>query len=344
MALYEQGPLPNPLASSCDQHRLIRFTYGAMTGYARMVVEAYAAWERLWADLGRSHYVASGTLVLARAAEDRVEQSIACLQQMDLPVERWTAADLARRLPFLDLGTPRCALYTPTGGVLFAERILRDLAGLLAERGVALHSHTPVTELDPARAAIRTADGRADRGRCAGGRGRPLDAGAAAGARGPRHPVAPGGALSRAAGRAAGGLGGGADAARPDRGGRGRLLRRAAGCRHRAQGRRPRLLAAAAIPTGSGRRAQASWRPVLALAGTRLPELARYRVIEAKTCFYSLAEGERFIVERHAQAWVLAGFSGHGFKFGALLGERVAAAVAGEQSADELAAWAAGRR
>jgi glycine/D-amino acid oxidase-like deaminating enzyme len=44
VALYEQGPLPNPLASSCDQHRLIRFAYGALTGYARMVVEAYAAW------------------------------------------------------------------------------------------------------------------------------------------------------------------------------------------------------------------------------------------------------------------------------------------------------------
>jgi glycine/D-amino acid oxidase-like deaminating enzyme len=35
--LYEQGPIPNPLASSCDEHRLTRFTYGAMTGYARMV-------------------------------------------------------------------------------------------------------------------------------------------------------------------------------------------------------------------------------------------------------------------------------------------------------------------
>ena len=43
VALYEQGPLPKPLASSYDHHRLIRFTYGAMIGYARMVVAAYAA-------------------------------------------------------------------------------------------------------------------------------------------------------------------------------------------------------------------------------------------------------------------------------------------------------------
>jgi sarcosine oxidase len=56
VVLYEQGPIPNPLGSSHDQHRLIRYAYGAMTGYARMVVQAYAAWRRLWDDLGHSHY------------------------------------------------------------------------------------------------------------------------------------------------------------------------------------------------------------------------------------------------------------------------------------------------
>jgi glycine/D-amino acid oxidase-like deaminating enzyme len=49
--LYEQGRIPNPLASSCDEHRLTRFTYGAMTGYARMVHEGAG---RLGTALGRS--------------------------------------------------------------------------------------------------------------------------------------------------------------------------------------------------------------------------------------------------------------------------------------------------
>jgi sarcosine oxidase subunit beta len=82
---------------------------------------------------------------------------------------------------------------------------------------------------------------------------------------------------------------------------------------------------------------------VSALAASRLPDFARYRVLEARTCFYSVTADEAFIVERCAQAWVLAGFSGHGFKFGALIGERVAAALAGDESAAALAAWAAGR-
>jgi glycine/D-amino acid oxidase-like deaminating enzyme len=82
---------------------------------------------------------------------------------------------------------------------------------------------------------------------------------------------------------------------------------------------------------------------ILALAGSRLPDLGRYRVLDVKTCFYSVTEGERFIVEREGNAWILAGFSGHGFKFGALIGERLAAALGDELDADHLAAWAAGQ-
>ena len=343
VALYEQSAeIPNPLASSTDQHRLIRYPYGAMTGYARIVRDAYAAWDRLWSDLGRSHYRATGTLVVAHEPDGWVEASIAGLEQLGLPYERWTPADLARRLPFLHLAAARFALFTPTGGVLFAARILRDLADLLTGRGVALHSHTPIAELDPARAAVRTADGKEDR------------ADALVIAAGPWTPDL----LPALAGRVT-----------PSR--QVALYLEPPAELQAAWAAAPMLLdqieAAAggfyAVPpvagtalkvgdhgfslTGHPDRERApsatELETILALAGTRLPDLARYRVLEAKTCFYSIAEGERFIVERLGNAWILAGFSGHGFKFGALIGERLAAALAGELAADQLAAFAAGR-
>lgn len=55
-------------------------------------------------------------------------------------------------------------MFSSSGGVLFAERILRDLARHLTARGVALHIHEQVVRVDSARAAIVTADGREDRG------------------------------------------------------------------------------------------------------------------------------------------------------------------------------------
>jgi len=342
VTLYEQGALPNPLGSSCDQHRLIRFTYGAMTGYARMVADAYAAWDRLWADLGRSHYRPSGTLVVARAAGGWVEESIACLEALALPVERWTAADVARRLPFLDLGTPRFALFTPTGGVLLAERILEDLVRLLTVRGVTLHARTPVAGIDPAGAGIRTADGREDRADAlviAAGAWAPALLPALAARVTPSRQVAL--YLAPPAGLRA------AWAAAP------MLLDQIEAAEGGFYAVPP--VAGSALKVGDHgfslegdpdreRTPSAAERAtVLALARSRLPDLARYRVLEARTCFYGVTADEAFIVERHENAWILAGFSGHGFKFGALIGERVAAALAGERSADELTAWAAGR-
>ena len=41
--IVDQGLIPNPYASSVDQHRLIRHPYGAERGYTRMINRAYEA-------------------------------------------------------------------------------------------------------------------------------------------------------------------------------------------------------------------------------------------------------------------------------------------------------------
>lgn len=42
-------------------------------------------------------------------------------------------------------------------------------------------------------------------------------------------------------------------------------------------------------------------------------------------------------------AWILTGFSGHGFKFGPLVGEALAEVVAGARPAADFALWISGR-
>jgi sarcosine oxidase len=54
VVVLEQGPFPNPLGSSVDDHRVLRRAYGPERGYQAMAAEAYGAWSRLWADLGRA--------------------------------------------------------------------------------------------------------------------------------------------------------------------------------------------------------------------------------------------------------------------------------------------------
>ena len=80
----------------------------------------------------------------------------------------------------------------------------------------------------------------------------------------------------------------------------------------------------------------------MTVARSRLVGFERYRAVAARTCFYSVAEDERFIVEPVGRALVLAGFSGHGFKFGAVMGEAVARGAERRAPAEALQAWAAG--
>src|SRR5690606_13804949 len=60
LVVCEQGPLPHVGGASYDQHRLIRLPYADQTGYCAMTVDALKAWQRLWDDLGESHYAEVG--------------------------------------------------------------------------------------------------------------------------------------------------------------------------------------------------------------------------------------------------------------------------------------------
>jgi glycine/D-amino acid oxidase-like deaminating enzyme len=82
---------------------------------------------------------------------------------------------------------------------------------------------------------------------------------------------------------------------------------------------------------------------ILAFVRPRLRDAGDYRVLGARACYYDVSEGERFLVEPLGpRAWVMSGFSGHGFKFGPLLGLALARALAAPDLAAALPAWAAG--
>jgi glycine/D-amino acid oxidase-like deaminating enzyme len=341
VALYEQGPLPNPLGSSVDDHRIIRFAYGAMTGYARMVEAAYGAWERVFADLGERLYREVGILVVARDEGGWVGRSLAEIAALGQDAERLEPDGIRRLLPFLDLEGVRLALHARRSGVLLASRIVDGLARHLAAQGVAVHAETRVVEIVPAGAAVRLADGRHDSGDAlvvAAGPWAPRLLPGLAGRVTPSRQVVvylqpPAAHLE--AWRTGPVLGdqieaasGGFYAVPPVDGFPLKIGDHSFSLRGDPD--REREATAGDI------------KAVLALARARIEGFDDYRVVGARTCFYDVAPEERFIVLPLERAWVLAGFSGHGFKFGPVIGEAVAAAIEGRREARELTAWAAG--
>jgi glycine/D-amino acid oxidase-like deaminating enzyme len=338
--VFEQYAIPNPLGSSVDQHRLIRYPYGAEAGYTRMIDAAYAAWERLWADLGERLYAETGTVGIDGAGADWAKRSAATMRAAGVAFEALGAAELVRRFPHLRPDGIETALYQPRGGILFAGRIVERLAHHLGTHGVALHARTKVTGLDPDRARL-TLPGGAAHGFdklvvAAGPWATQLVPSLAARVTPSRQIVVycdpP--AAEAAAWRTAPML---IEMRRdyafycvPPRAGLGLKF---GDHRFTLHG----------DPDRDREATRAEAEELLAACRGRLRDGEHYRIVEAKTCFYDVEPNERFILEPlGAGAIVLSGFSGHGFKFGALMGELAAAAALGEKNAERLRDYAAG--
>ncbi len=337
--VVEQDPVPNPRGSSVDDHRLIRHAYGVQAGYMRMIAPAYAAWDLLFREAGEVLHVPTGVLALSEAPHGWLADSRRLLRADGHAVEDLDATAVAAQYPFLDPTGITGAFRMREGGVLLARRIIARLAALLAGRGVEI-LRACVREVDPARASLVLEDGRL------------LGADALVVAAGPWGPrLMP--ALSARV--------------RPTR----QILVRLAPPPDLAKTwtRAPMLLdlaeeggfyavppvagtplkigdhrfAPVADPDGPREATAEEAETILAFARRRIRNLDRYRLLSASACWYDVEAAERFILEKAGPAcFLMSGFSGHGFKFGPLLGLAMARAMARPDLAEALPGWAAG--
>jgi sarcosine oxidase len=307
-----------------------------------MALEAFAAWERLWADLGARHLVETGQLVLGPPDEPWIRDSLASLDRLGLAHEPLDRPTLARRFPHVRIPAEHAAWFVPKAGALLADRICTDLARWLRDRGVALHEHAAVAELLPDRPAVRLSDGRIVEGDAlliaAGVWTTRLLPGLAHRLQPSRQTVVyvrPPGEL---------------EAAWRD----GPVLTHKDSRRGLLFYALPAVAGVAAklgdhkFSKGGDPDADRTPRPaeveaILSLARHTLAEAERYAVLEPRTCFYTVTEDERFLAEPLGRALVVSACSGHGFKFGALLGERTAAALTGRIAFEAYRSWLEGR-
>ncbi len=342
VTIIDQGPIPNPLGSSHDEHRVIRHAYGAMHGYARLMPEAFAAWRLLWSDLGHDHLEAMPATYCLRLDSDWYDDVSASLRALGIGFRDIPLDEIATTLPMLRRDGLRRVVETQGAGLLFAQRIVADLARFLASRGVTLVPGTAIDAIDAERGIAR-----------AGGR---LWSGdnlvVAAGAWLPRLlgtlPEAPRPSLQTvvyleppaelaASWQTAPLL-------------LNRLATRSGGVYVLPPRRGTRLKIGDYAHTFEGDpAAPRQARPdhverVLEAGRLALADFARYRVIEAKACFYTVTRDERFVLRPLGErGWLLSACSGHGFKLAALMGTGIADAIEGTRAPAEIAHWAAGR-
>ena len=338
VTLLEQGPLPNPQGASYDRHRLIRYQYGTARGYTRMVGEAFAAWNRVWTDLGVSHFRRTGALGVSLEAGDYTDQSWRTFRDLGIAHERLEGAEVERLCPQLTLPEAAWGLLNPDGGVLFADRILDGLLALSRSRGAALRENCRVTGLDADRACVRLQDGREVAGDAlvvAAGAWLPalLDDHAAL----PTYRQAVCYVEPPAADRASWqtgpcltDLGPGDNYALPPVQGAG--LKFGSG-RHRRSG----------VPADGFAADREEGRAIIAAFAPYLRRASAYQALRMAVGYYVKDSSERFRIAQRGKCLVITNCDGQMFKFGPLIGEQVVAAIDGSIGAGAIAAWAAGQ-
>lgn len=326
VTLLEQGAtIPNPLAASGDHHRIIRRAYRASSGYGELIGEAYEAWSEMWEDIGANHLDPRGFLCISREPGDEAEEYREGMEAGGWPVEVFDPAEAVRRYPFLEPDTFRYAYFSPDGGALHCRKIAAGVADWLRAHGANVYTDSKVVDVD------------ADSGRLELETGETLQA--------DRIVVTAGAWVLKLF---------------PELSGELKTYRTAL-----AYAEPPADLKAAwetapiildiggpvdgymvPISGGAGMKfganvhkvptSDADWNrePVEgegeAIRNLFNPPIARieeYRVTEVVTCAYTFTEDERFFAHEKGRALIVSACSGHGYKFGASVGRRVAAAI-----------------
>jgi sarcosine oxidase len=336
VVLIEQGLIPNLLAASGDHHRIIRRAYGPDSGYGAAITEAFEAWDEVWQDLGENHFEPRGFMGISREAGDEAEEYRMGLEAGAYPFEVMWPDEAARRYPFLDEGTFRYAYVSPEGGTLYCRRIADGLVRYLRSGGADVRDNTRVAAVDPERGAVTLEDGSvltADRVVVTAGAWVTglfpdlvsdlttyrtavvyLDPPADLKAAWEKAPV-----ILDVGGKTDGYI-------LPP--GRGAGLKFGSG-----------LHKFASADADARRVAEAGeGETIRDLFGPPLARLSEYRVESVVTCAYTFTEDERFFATARGKALVVSACSGHGYKFGAAVGRRVAKYV-DDGDVDALTRW-----
>ena len=323
-------------SSSGGESRIIRMGYGADEVYTRSALRALQLWKEFFDQVREPLFHQTGVLWLAHDDDPYPMRSAETLRTLSIPFEKLTTSEISRRYPQIGLDRISWAMLEPESGILLARRAVRAVVKEAIKNGV-----------EYLQDAVKPPSGKGSLSRIATASGQYISAAQYIFACGPWlpkmfpdllaqriHPTrqevfffaTPAGQSFTAPALPtwidfkdeAYGL--------PDLEGRGIKI---AIDRH-----------GSSFDPDSGDRivSAAGLDEVRRCLARRLPALKNAPVTETRVCQYENTANGDFLVDLHPgfdNVWLVGGGSGHGFKHGPVVGEYVAARVAGNTAGIE---------
>ncbi len=135
VVLVDQFEPGDVRATSGGETRLIRCSHGADADYAAMARRARTLWRELEAEAGVDLYTECGVSWFAHRDDGWEAKSERVLGELGIPNERWTVEQAAARFESFAGNDLRSVLHEPEAGVLRAQHAVQALARQAAAAG-----------------------------------------------------------------------------------------------------------------------------------------------------------------------------------------------------------------
>lgn len=148
--VLDQGAMPHPLAASTDISKVVRIEYGADELYTALAERARVGWLRWNEALGEELYHEDGLLMLSRGAMKPggfTHDSYHLLRQRGHALERLDAEAIARRYPAWNTAVYRDGYFNPKGGYAESGRVVAALAERAQADGVEIRGEQAVAQI-----------------------------------------------------------------------------------------------------------------------------------------------------------------------------------------------------
>jgi monomeric sarcosine oxidase len=147
VTVLEQEAVDHRRGTSHGISRLLRFEYGSDILYSEMVRLSLSRWKRLELTTHRTLYTRTGLLALGTEGDKFTQPGYHTLHKLDMPVERLSRQLCQQRFPQFNSDSNDFITYNAEAGILHASTCLQTLKELILDLGGAIYESCRVTDI-----------------------------------------------------------------------------------------------------------------------------------------------------------------------------------------------------
>ena len=145
--ILEQATVDHRRSTSHGLSRLLRFEYGAQKQYTQMVQLSLNRWEALEQATKRTLYTPTGLLMLGNEHDNVTRTSYQVLRESGFPIKTLSRQECIAQFPQFNTERYDLFTYNANGGILHASTCLKLLREMILEMGGIIHEQQRVSEI-----------------------------------------------------------------------------------------------------------------------------------------------------------------------------------------------------